>query len=371
MFLSMVAAPNERIGALVKESDKQRFNVAASRARDQLWLFHSCTLNDLNPECLRHRLLSYMMNPERAQENLPQGLDVATLRRLAASSSRREGTQPAPFDSWFEIDVFLELVERGYRVIPQYQVSSYHIDLVVEGFRTRLAVECDGDIAHPPEKWEQDAYRQRVLERCGWTFWRLRGSEFYRDPGTALRPLWEKLAQMDILPGAKPSVRQESESRIAAEATAAQGTLRAYEEAPDTASESLGDPEASDRDIEKEGARFDEQALPFSVAAPPRSEPRRMQGSRPICKQRTSAQQPDPTPDDLANMEWAATIPAAVWFSMSHWAKVENQLVGWERSLLFSLGNLASRGLKPSVKQARHARRLYDTARKLGFSEDT
>ena len=43
IFLSLVAATNDgrRIGALSKESDKRRFNVAASRARDQMWLFHS------------------------------------------------------------------------------------------------------------------------------------------------------------------------------------------------------------------------------------------------------------------------------------------------------------------------------------------
>ena len=57
IFLSMVAAPNERIGPLVKESDKRRFNVAASRARDQLWLFYSANLNDLNPNCMRYKFL--------------------------------------------------------------------------------------------------------------------------------------------------------------------------------------------------------------------------------------------------------------------------------------------------------------------------
>ena len=53
----MVAAPNERIGALTIELARQRFNVAGSRAQDQLWLFHSATLNVLSPLCMRHRLL--------------------------------------------------------------------------------------------------------------------------------------------------------------------------------------------------------------------------------------------------------------------------------------------------------------------------
>jgi hypothetical protein len=61
--LSMVGAPNERIGALVVESARQRFNVAASRAQYQLWLFYSATLDVLSPTCMRRRLLSYMLNP--------------------------------------------------------------------------------------------------------------------------------------------------------------------------------------------------------------------------------------------------------------------------------------------------------------------
>ena len=66
IFLSMVAAPGEvRIGALSNDSARQRFNVAASRAQDQLWLFHSATLDILSPACMRHRLLSYMLNPGR------------------------------------------------------------------------------------------------------------------------------------------------------------------------------------------------------------------------------------------------------------------------------------------------------------------
>ena len=49
MLLSMVAAPPGMIHALTSEADKRRFNVAASRAKDQVILFHTATLNDLNP----------------------------------------------------------------------------------------------------------------------------------------------------------------------------------------------------------------------------------------------------------------------------------------------------------------------------------
>lgn len=62
VFLSMVAAPNERIGPFTKPADERRFNVAASRARDQMFLFHSVTSEDLSPLCLRRRLLEFFQN---------------------------------------------------------------------------------------------------------------------------------------------------------------------------------------------------------------------------------------------------------------------------------------------------------------------
>ena len=77
----------------------------------------------------------------------------------------------------------------------------YRIDLVVEGMQGRLAVECDGDEWHGPERYEQDMARQRDLERAGWQFVRIRGGDFYRDSGKATEPLWSELDSLGIKPG--------------------------------------------------------------------------------------------------------------------------------------------------------------------------
>lgn len=62
---------------------------------------------------------------------------------------------------------------RGSGVIPQVKAGSFPHDMVVEGERdARLAIECDGDEFHGPDRWAADISRQRVLERAGWTFWR-------------------------------------------------------------------------------------------------------------------------------------------------------------------------------------------------------
>ena len=187
MFLSMVAANNMRIGALTKQSDEKRFNVAASRAKDQTWLFHSVDLDDLNPNCMRARLLGYYIDPGR----------VAT----------EEKEYDSLFESKFERDVFKLISARGYSIRPQVKVGRYNkrIDMVIEGMRNRLAVECDGDTWHGPDRWEQDMERQRLLERIGWVFWRVMASTFYRNPEKAMQSLWAKLDEMGIEPTQKVS----------------------------------------------------------------------------------------------------------------------------------------------------------------------
>ena len=61
-------------------------------------------------------------------------------------------------------------------------------------------MECDGDQWHGPDRYDYDMNRQRILERCGWRFWRIRGSEYYYNPEKALDPLWETLKQYQIEP---------------------------------------------------------------------------------------------------------------------------------------------------------------------------
>lgn len=185
IFLSMVAAPGEkRIGALTTESARQRFNVAVSRAQDQLWLFHSATLDVLSDACMRYRLLGYMLNPTR---------------QVIGEKEQR-------FDSEFERAVFRLVTDRGFKVQTQVCVGDptnhrYRIDLVVEGMQGRLAVECDGDQWHGPERYEHDMARQRDLERAGWRFVRIRGGDFYRDPASAMEAIWEELNRLGIKPG--------------------------------------------------------------------------------------------------------------------------------------------------------------------------
>ncbi len=193
MFLSAVYAPFDtdgeprRPGPFSSEAYQQAVNVAASRARDQVWLFHSFVQTDLGETDLRRHYLDYLGRPHQEQD----GTGLAEV----PADERVE-----PFDSLFEQRVYRALRERGYRVLPQYPAGGYRIDLVVEGGTRRLAVECDGDAFHTEANAADDAARQRELERVGWTFVRIRGSRFFRDPEQALQPLWKQLEEMGIAP---------------------------------------------------------------------------------------------------------------------------------------------------------------------------
>lgn len=195
MFLSLVAASNERIGPLTKAADERRFNVAASRAKDQMILFHSVTCDDLSVHDLRRRLLEFF---EKTRPQQIAGIDRDELERRAAQDNRRIVNPPAPFDSWFEVDVALELLRKDFTVLAQHEVAGKRIDLVVEDGQARLAIECDGDNWHGADRYESDMQRQRQLERCGWEFFRVRESAFYSNKEYALAGLWQALEDRGI-----------------------------------------------------------------------------------------------------------------------------------------------------------------------------
>ncbi|MDI6813669.1 MAG: AAA domain-containing protein [Desulfitobacteriaceae bacterium] len=197
MLLSLVAASNERIGPLTKAADERRFNVAASRAKDQMILFHSVSCDELSVNDLRRKLVEFFENT-KPQEIA--GIERDDLERRAAQDNRRFVNPPMPFESWFEVDVALELLRRDFTVLSQYEVAGKRIDLVVEGGQARLAVECDGDNWHGADRYEDDMQRQRQLERCGWQFFRVRESAFYANKDDALAELWRMLEERGIFP---------------------------------------------------------------------------------------------------------------------------------------------------------------------------
>lgn len=189
IFVSMMDSPPEQPPLPMRQEGpkkifKKRFNVAASRARNQMWVVHSLDHEtDLKAGDYRLRLIEHALDPEAWERELQKRL-----------------IKVDPRSQFFEGVVLRRLMERGYHVLPQHQAGAYRIDLVVVGSGRRLAIECDGEQFHGPEKLQEDLERQAILERLGWTFVRIRGSLFFRDEERALEPVFRRLQELSINP---------------------------------------------------------------------------------------------------------------------------------------------------------------------------
>ncbi|WP_234432759.1 AAA domain-containing protein [Streptomyces sp. NRRL S-1824] len=251
MFISTVNSPTTAAGTVPGgfngKTYEQRLNVAASRAQDQLWVFHSARTEQFHENDLRRQWLDHLGRPAEEETVAVVGEVLPDVRHEA-------------FDSLFQQQVYLELTGRDYRVRPGYRVGRHAIDLVVEGGTRRLAVACDGDVFAQGEDASTAAARQRDLERVDWTFVRIRGSRFHLDREQALAPLWAELERLGIepvtdapeadvpqgeLPGTTGSVEDDENARIlagpresggitgiGAARTAAVGAVRSQAEVP-------------------------------------------------------------------------------------------------------------------------------------------
>ena len=187
IFLSLVDSgtgqgPLHLQGFGVDDAYRKRYNVAASRARDQLWVVDSLDpANDLKPGDIRKTLIDY-------------SIDSAARAALHQQAE-------AHAESLFEAAVAKALMDRGYHIRQQWQVGAYQLDMVAVCGKQTVAIECDGERYHTGEtKIRADMERQTILERLGWRFIRIRGSEYYRDPGKALARIEKELARFGIGP---------------------------------------------------------------------------------------------------------------------------------------------------------------------------
>ena len=194
VFLSMVDTPGESPLTLRQTpAFKQRYNVAASRARNQLWLVHSLDPGrDLKPGDLRRTLIEHVRDPG------------ARRRALQEAEGRAE--------SEFEAEVIRRLVGAGYRVTPQVWVGRYRLDMVVSDANGQVAIECDGDRFHGFDQIPQDMARQAVLERAGWRFIRIRGTRFYRDRDGTTEWVLGELGRLEIEPAGPVADGQEPDT---------------------------------------------------------------------------------------------------------------------------------------------------------------
>nr|WP_240188879.1 AAA domain-containing protein [Nakamurella flavida] len=269
MVISTVVAvdptrPDTRFGAMTKEADLRRINVAASRARHQMWVVTSVDSSMLPNGDLRAALIRHCSDPAEVEEARTDLLERC--------------------ESEFEKRVVRALLERGYRdVTVQHKVGRYRLDIVVSGPDARLAIECDGDRWHGDDAWDRDRARQEVLERAGWTFERIRGSSFFRDPALAMEPVWERLDSLGIptgdhrtgtRPGAAPSAVATTSPRATAPPPAGgQPGPTGDHHGPDHVGPEHGEPDHAEPDHTEPSPDRPEHDLEHDGPTPDPSEP--------------------------------------------------------------------------------------------------
>lgn len=330
MFLSLVIASNAQFQAIAKDSDRQRFNVATSRARDQVFLFHSVRLGDIkNPECVRYRLLNWYQNPPIAE--MEAGKEV--LRQKAESE--------------FEFDVGIRIIDKGYKVIPQYRPLpndfNYRIDLVIQGEKNRVAVECDGDRYHGPEKWEHDQRREAQLRRADCKFWRISGSAFYRDKEKSLESLWEFLESERIYPFSYTENKINNKTAISDNAS---------KEMPVSASSisyKVEDKNISNKPETRIGEdNKDSKILKSAIKT-------------------TSTLRQKSLFDDVetppVSNDWK------VWFEISHWGKETGHIESSERTFAYQIGKKLKQGYEIYPNQKNKMEKLWEMVTKKGFTK--
>lgn len=179
VFLSLVtdaSSPHAYVASLTR--DDQWYNVAVSRAQDQLWVFHSMNQASLSDNDRRKGLIEYVQVGFQ-EEDHDNPLECARTD--------------------FEKDIVRQLAAHGYasNVRMHYRVGRYEIDCVITlAPGMRLAVECDGDEEIDKDGFIHAVERQRVLERLGWHIIRLSAPTYYLDPDEALAPVWRALDEL-------------------------------------------------------------------------------------------------------------------------------------------------------------------------------
>ena len=156
-------------------------NVAFTRARDEVHVFHSAPVDTFGMAGDRQGALGeWMVHCAAVQEH------------GGARVSRRAGR----VDSEFESDVADALRAKGVGVRHQYPACGFSIDLVCEMNEVRVAVECDGELYHLDEHGNQkmeDLERQAALERAGWYVLRIPYRKWRKDPDAQIARILEAL----------------------------------------------------------------------------------------------------------------------------------------------------------------------------------
>ncbi|SHE81129.1 AAA domain-containing protein [Seinonella peptonophila] len=195
IFLSLVVTEEGSRSVLNKETDRRRFNVAASRARDQLFLFHSISLSSLHPNCMRARLLQHVQDHRAVHAGIKEEIPY--------------------FDHSMIQEIYQWLDQRGYQV----RTGTPYGDLIVEGGRARLAIHCLYEAWVNQGEWQNDWSKKRILKQMGWSFYHILAGDFHLNESEILTQLEQRIKELGIEPSEEKLSRNEYAQEFVATTT--------------------------------------------------------------------------------------------------------------------------------------------------------
>jgi len=163
---------HNRFGPINFNKGENRINVLVTRAKKRVVVCSSMTPNDITSSSrgaqMLRKYLQYSMTGE---------MDGTSLGHV----EDEEHTYDAPWEKWFHD----RLEADGFIVDPQVGVSSWRIDLGVKhkdypaGYI--CGIELDGPDHLSLSARDRDIERQSILEKKGWTIYRVWSMDFYND----------------------------------------------------------------------------------------------------------------------------------------------------------------------------------------------
>jgi very-short-patch-repair endonuclease len=167
-----------------REHIQGMLNVAFTRARDEIHIFHSAEIPEFGMADGTGTIKDWLTH-------------CAALNGVRAARSVGLENQFALAQSQFEQEVMSALHRKGVNVRAQFPSCGFFIDIVAELEGNRIAVECDGEIWHLDEHGQlkaEDIERQEILERAGWNVVRIPYRSWREDPEIQVRKMIDELA---------------------------------------------------------------------------------------------------------------------------------------------------------------------------------
>ena len=180
----------QRFGPINSGYGHRRLNVLFTRAKKKMVVFSSMKPEDIQDEGKNwgvRALKGYLQFARSGSWILP------TASRVDCDSE---------FEEW----VLQGLQANGYEAVPQLGFAGYRLDLAVRNPKhpgTFLCgIECDGATYHSARSVrERDRLRQEVLERLGWSIYRIWSTDWFRNPTLQTKNLIKHLKQLEVEAG--------------------------------------------------------------------------------------------------------------------------------------------------------------------------